>query len=47
MPEAFCEPWQEFEGDDKIKRQKMFIALCNDLKINLISSQPLAHGLVA
>jgi hypothetical protein len=25
----------------------MFIAACNDLELNLISSQPLAHGLVS
>jgi hypothetical protein len=31
MPEAFCEPWQQFEDSDGVERQKMFVAACGDL----------------
>ena len=46
MPEAFCEPWQTFEEND-VERQKIFIACCNDLELNLISSQALCQGMAA
>jgi len=42
MPEAFVEPWQALEEKDTgIIRQKMLAAVCSELEINLISSQPL------
>lgn len=37
MPEAFIEPWQEFEEND-IKRNKILVACLSDLEINLIAS---------
>lgn len=47
MPEAFCEPWQEFEDKDGVERQKIFVAACNDLELNVISSQALLQGMCA
>jgi hypothetical protein len=42
MPEAFVEPWQVIEEKSTgISRRKMLAAVCTDLEINLISSQPL------
>lgn len=38
MPEAFCEPWQRFEQKDGVERQKMFVAACSDLGINVVST---------
>mmetsp|Transcript_4755 Transcript_4755/g.8136 ORF Transcript_4755/g.8136 Transcript_4755/m.8136 type:complete len:162 (+) Transcript_4755:983-1468(+) len=45
MPEAFCEPWQQFEGADAVTREKMLVAACNELNLNLVSSQPLLQGM--
>ena len=47
MPEAFCEPWQHVEGADGVKREKMLVAACSDLGLNLVSSQPLLQGMCA
>ena len=47
MPEAFCEPWQSFEGKDGVTRDKMLVAIASELGLNLISSQPLSQGLLA
>lgn len=47
MPEAFIEPWQEYSQEEKgnvIKAQKILVAACNLLEINLITSQPLFQG---
>lgn len=47
MPEAFVEPWQEFEEkrkEEKVATKQILVAACNMLKINLISSQPLFQG---
>ena len=38
MPEAFCEPWQPFEDKDGVTRQKMLVAACSELGINVVSS---------
>jgi len=45
MPEAFCEPWQQFEDKDGVERQKMLVAACGELGLNVISSQPLIQGM--
>eukprot|EP00345_Euplotes_harpa_P008859 CAMPEP_0168350886 /NCGR_PEP_ID=MMETSP0213-20121227/21454_1 /TAXON_ID=151035 /ORGANISM="Euplotes harpa, Strain FSP1.4" /LENGTH=73 /DNA_ID=CAMNT_0008361455 /DNA_START=55 /DNA_END=273 /DNA_ORIENTATION=- len=50
MPEAFIEPWQDFveEKDNaKVTTKEMLVAVCNMLKMNLISSQPLFQGKLA
>jgi aryl-alcohol dehydrogenase-like predicted oxidoreductase len=47
MPEAFVEPWQKYEDEQKIVRNKILLPLCNDYSINVISSQPLLQGYVA
>ena len=47
MPEAFCEPWQQFSGKDEVEREKMLVQVASELQLNLISSQPLCQGLVA
>ena len=45
MPEAFTEKWQEFEANG-IKENKILVAVCNLLKMNLIASKPLLEGRV-
>ena len=46
MPEAFIEPWQEFEEND-IKRNKILVACLSDLDINLIASMgPISYSLL-
>ena len=45
MPEAFCEPWQQFEDKDGIERQNIFVVCCDELGLNVISSQPLVQGM--
>ena len=47
MPEAFIEPWQEFEDKEGVKRNKILVGCLTDLKLNLITSQPLAQGLIS
>lgn len=50
MPEAFVEPWQDFNeqrGDERVATKQILVAACNLLKINLISSQPLFQGKLA
>jgi hypothetical protein len=47
MPEAFVEPWQNFDeirGEEKVATKQILVAACNILKMNLISSQPLFQG---
>ena len=41
MPEAFVEPWQIFEDEEGVKRNKILLACLTDLKLNLVTSQPL------
>ena len=38
MPEAFVEPWQRVEDEQKIVRNKILLPACNDLGINVIST---------
>ena len=50
MPEAFTEPWQDFEEkreNEKVATKQILVAACNMLKINLVSSQPLFQGKLA
>jgi len=50
MPEAFIEPWQDFEEtrqENKVATKQILVAVCNILKMNLISSQPLFQGKLA
>lgn len=47
MPEAFCEPWQGFEGADGVERQMMAVAACAEMGLNVISSQALMQGMAA
>lgn len=47
MPEAFVEPWQRVEDEQKVTRNKILLPICNDMKINVISSQPLMQGYLA
>ena len=47
MPEAFVEPWQRVEDEQKIVRNKILLPACNDLGINVISTQPLLQGYLA
>jgi hypothetical protein len=47
MPEAFVEPWQIFEDEEGVKRNKILLACLTDLKLNLVTSQPLVQGLAA
>jgi aryl-alcohol dehydrogenase-like predicted oxidoreductase len=50
MPEAFIEPWQDFEEDrkgEKIATKQILVAACNMLNMNLVSSQPLFQGKMA
>lgn len=47
MPEAFVEPWQRVEGDDKVVRNKILLPACADFGINVIGTQPLLQGLLS
>ena len=51
MPEAFAEPWQEVisknDKGEEIKENLELNAACNELNVNLISSQPLFQGKLA
>ena len=50
MPEAFIEPWQDFEEtrqENKVATKQILVAVCNMLRMNLISSQPLFQGKLA
>ena len=42
MPEAFVEKWQPIEDENKVTKNKILVTACNDLKLNLVASQPLA-----
>ena len=44
MPEAFVEPWQRVEDEQKVTRNKILLPICGDFGINVISSQPLMQG---
>lgn len=51
MPEAFIEKWQEFVQPDTAASQsdpenKILVAICNLLKMNVIASKPLLEGRV-
>lgn len=50
MPEAFIEPWQdlkEVQDGNTVTSKEMLVSVCNVLKMNLISSQPLFQGKLA
>jgi hypothetical protein len=38
MPEAFVEPWQAITDAEGVQRNKMLVACCSEMGINLISS---------
>lgn len=38
MPEAFVEPWQMVENEEKTAHPKTLVAACQDLDLNLMSS---------
>mmetsp|Transcript_10655 Transcript_10655/g.10508 ORF Transcript_10655/g.10508 Transcript_10655/m.10508 type:complete len:134 (-) Transcript_10655:21-422(-) len=47
IPEAFIEPWQDFNekrGDETVATNKTLLAVCSMLNMNLVSSQPLFQG---
>ena len=41
MPEAFVEPWQVMADKEGVERNKLLVACCSEMEINLVSSQPL------
>lgn len=47
MPEAFVEPWQVFEDAEEVKRNKILLGVLTDLKLNLVTSQPLVQGMAS
>ncbi|CDW83369.1 UNKNOWN [Stylonychia lemnae] len=47
MPEAFVEAWQPHTDDKQVTKNKILLGLCNDLQLNVISSQPLLQGYLA
>jgi len=44
MPEAFIEPWQPFEDEFGVIRNKILLAAAGELEINAVTSQPLLQG---
>lgn len=49
MPEAFAEKWQEYVAADvaaQDKEQKVMVAVCNLMQMNVIASKPLLEGRV-
>ena len=48
MPEAFVEPWQKVTDEStNVMRNKIFLPVCNDHQVNVISSQPLLQGFLS
>eukprot|EP00347_Sterkiella_histriomuscorum_P019348 403341986 len=48
MPEAFVEAWQPHtDSKTLVQRQKILLQVCNDLQLNVISSQTLLQGYCA
>jgi len=45
MPEAFVEPFQKVENERGVTENKILVAACSDLEINLVASQPLMQGM--
>jgi aryl-alcohol dehydrogenase-like predicted oxidoreductase len=41
MPEAFVEPFQRVENEKGVTENKILVAACSDLELNLVASQPL------